>query len=252
MDDTNRHANYVSRLQEDTQRIVRELMSENEKLRSFAAAAERENRSLQEDLTNLNAELDRYQQEKRQLRVQLDELERDSHRYSEEFAQIEKRSADLANLYVSSYQLHGTLDREAVLTAVKEIVINLIGCEELAVFEVSEDGSALELVTSVGIDGKNFRRLSLQSHPIGMLVATGDLYLAGRSPVPAGPPPLVACVPLKLDGRLTGALVLFRLLSHKEGLQDLDYELFDLLGTHAATALYCTALYARLTPGTAV
>ena len=250
-DNSNRRANYVNRVQEDTQRIVRELLAENDKLRALAASAERENWSLQGELKTLAAELDRYQQEKSQLRVQLDELQRDSHRYSEEFVQIEKRSADLANLYVSSYQLHGTLDREAVLTAIREIVINLIGSEELALFEMSDDGSAFDLVTSFGIEESRFRRLSVATSPIAALAAAGETYLAGQSPAPFSIPPLVACVPLKLDGRVTGALVLFSLLGHKEGLQELDYELFDLLGTHAATALYCTGLHARLSAGSA-
>ncbi len=250
MDETsNRRANYVSRVQEDTQRMLRELMNENEKLRSLAAAAERENKGLHDELLKVTAELDRYQQEKSQLRVQLDELARTSERYTQEFANIEKRSADLANLYVSSYQLHGTLDREAVLAAIREIVINLIGCEELGLFEMNDDGSALDLVTGFGIDEKRFRSLSVPSHPIAALAGSGDMYIAGRSPGPAGMEPIVACVPLKLDGRVTGALVLFSLLGHKDGLQELDYELLDLLGTHAATALYCTGLHARLVAG---
>ncbi len=249
---SNRRANYVNRLQEDTQRIVRELMNENDKLRSLAASAERENRSLQEQLKAVAAELDRYQQEKTMLRVQLGELERDSHRHLEEFARVEKRSADLANLYVSSYQLHGTLDREAVLTAIREIVINLIGSEELGVFELSDDGSALELVTSYGIDETSYQRLSLTAHPVGQLIAGGEMYLSGKSLAPFGMPPIVACVPLKLDGHVTGAVILFSLLGHKDGLGELDYELFDLLATHAATALYCTSLHARMTAGASV
>lgn len=252
MDDkSDRLGNYVSRVKEDTRRVVHELMAENQKLRSLAAAADRENRLLQDDLKTLTRELEQYQREKSALSVQLDEMERDSSRYAQEFAQIEKRTADLANLYVSSYQLHGTLDREAVLTAIREIVINLIGCEQLAVLELSGDATALELVTSFGIDENMYRRLPLSSHPIASLAASGDTYIAGRSPAPAGAPPLVACVPLKLDGRVTGALILFSLLSHKDELQELDYELLDLLGTHAATALYTTSLHARMTAGTA-
>jgi GAF domain-containing protein len=248
---SNRRANYVNRLQEDTQRIVRELMAENEKLRTLAASAERENRALQEQLTAVRAELERYQREKTTLRVQLDEMARNSQRYTEEFASVEKRSADLANLYVSSYQLHGTLDRETVLSAIREIVINLIGSEELAVFELGDDGSSFDLVTSFGIDETHYAKLSVCSHPIGRLAAAGDMFLAGRAPIPADLPALVACVPLKLDGRVTGAVVLFSLLDHKDGLQELDFELFDLLASHAATALYCTALHARVAAGSA-
>ena len=37
-------------------------------------------------------------------------------------------------------------------------------------------------------------------------------------------------------------IAIHRLLAHKAGLEPLDHELFDLLATHAATALYCTSL----------
>ena len=86
------------------------------------------------------------------LRQQLSEVEGESRDFAKQFAEIEERNMNLANLYVSSYQLHGTLDRGAVLESIKEILINLIGCEELAVFELSEDAAALDLVTSFGID----------------------------------------------------------------------------------------------------
>ena len=54
---------------------------------------------------------------------------------------------------------------------------------------------------------------------------------------------LVACIPLKLDNDVTGLIAIFSLLPHKPGLEALDHELFDLLATHAATALYCTSLH---------
>jgi len=44
-------------------------------------------------------------------------------------------------------------------------------------------------------------------------------------------------------GRITGAILVFRLLEHKQGLQPLDHELFELLGVHASTALYCANLH---------
>jgi hypothetical protein len=247
---SNRHANYVGRLQEDTQRMVKELMGENERLRRIATSLERDNTLLLSQVKSLNEELERQKADQTSLHHQLEEIERESRRYAEQFAEIEQRSANLANLYVSSYQLHGTLDREAVLTAIKEILINLVGSEELAVFEVIEDGSALKLVTSFGIDESAYARVGMREHPIGSLIATGDTFLADTG---SGASSAVrVCVPLKLDGRITGAIVLFSLLPHKPQLQELDFELFDLLGTHAATALYCTGLHTRVTAATAM
>jgi len=226
-----RRASYVERAAEDTQRLLRELIAENERL----------NRQLLE----VSDELERQRREQDQLRRQLSEFEHQSRSYADQFAEIEQRNLNLANLYVSSYQLHGTLDRSAVLDAIKEIMINLIGSEELAVFELGADRDTLELVTSFGIDQDRYQRVSLANDAIGKLAGTGEIYV-GQPSVQDDRPQITACLPLKLDGVVMGAIVLFSLLPHKPGLQELDFELFDLLGTHAATALYCTSLHSRL------
>ena len=46
--------------------------------------------------------------------------------------------------------------------------------------------------------------------------------------------------------RKVGAIVIFRLLSHKPRFEALDHELFGLLATHAATALYSSDLHRRI------
>ena len=43
-----------------------------------------------------------------------------------------------------------------------------------------------------------------------------------------------------LEGRVTGAITVFNLLGQKPGLEPVDLQLFDLLASHAATALHCT------------
>jgi len=235
-------SSYVGRATEDTQRLLREVIQENEKLQLLLSAAERENDRIQRDLVSLNEEHDA-------LRRQLSETERESRSYANQFAEIEQRNMNLANLYVSSYQLHGTLDRNAVLDSIREILINLIGCEELAVFELSEDGVSLDLVTSFGIDDAQYRSISIRDHVLGKLVSTGGTYIGGTAPAPDASLQVTACLPLTLDGRVTGAIVLFSLLPHKPELRELDFELFDLLGTHAATALYCTSLHLRVMAG---
>jgi len=84
---------------------------------------------------------------------------------------------------------------------------------------------------------------------IGRCARTGQMYLAGRDD-DAGLRPeeraMSACIPLHYDGRLLGAVAIFRLLPQKSGLVALDHELFELIATHAARALYCTELQARV------
>ena len=167
------------------------------------------------------------------------ELEEQNRRFSERYVEVEEQNTKLANLYVASYQLNGTLDRERVIAAIKEIVINLIGCEELAIWELDEVLGALILVSSFGIDAGAWASIPLGSGLVGSAASTGERFIAGDS----GPRDLVACIPLKLDDRVVGAIGIFSLLQQKQGLEPLDYELFDLLASHAASALFCTALY---------
>ncbi len=63
------------------------------------------------------------------------------------------------------------------------------------------------------------------------------MYLVDSDGSGAAEPGLVACVPLNLGNLVYGVIAIFRLLDHKKGLEPLDYELFDLLASHAATSL---------------
>ena len=64
------------------------------------------------------------------------------------------------------------------------------------------------------------------------------------------PSPL-ACVPLRIHGQTCGALVVFSVLQQKSHLNPADFELLDLLSTHAAHALHLTSHYpeAAIVPG---
>jgi hypothetical protein len=247
---------YVHKVRDSTRRYVQDLLGENEKLRVLAASLESENSQLKEDrlrlqerLLTAREELDRIKGEEVSLQRKLANIEAEHHRFSQDFETVEQQNSNLANLYVASYRLHGTLDRKEVLAIIQEIIINLIGCEELGIFEVGSNGTALTLTSSFGIDPTRYQAISLGSGLIGRAALTGETYLADSkhriglrgSPEEAD---LTACIPLKLDGKVTGAIALFRLLPQKPCLEGLDHELCDLLATHAAMALYCTGLHA--------
>ena len=142
----------------------------------------------------------------------------------------------LTNLYVATSRLHESLDRGEVLRAIQEIIINLLGSEELAVFELSEDGSALELVDSFGVEEKKFKRISMTGSQIGKVAQSGQSV--------EGKEGLTACVPLMLGDHAVGAVAVFSLLPQKkaDGLQQTDRELLELLRAQAGLALYCTRL----------
>ncbi len=239
---------YVHRVREETHRFANDLMAENEKLRTRVAAAELDKVRAQEQLLALQEEIERDRRERAQLQRRLVEIEVENQSFSERFLEVEQNNSNLANLYVVSYRLHGTLERSEVLSVIEEIIINLIGSEELAVFEVDQQGSFLELVASFGIESEKYHHIPLGSGLIGRVAVEGRPYIAERRGYEElqQDDDLIACIPLKLGDRVTGAVAIFSLLPQKPGLGSLDYELFDLLATHAAMALYCSGIQERL------
>jgi hypothetical protein len=230
---------FIEKVANDTREYVRSLIEENRRLSRQIAELESAEAMLKE---------------------RLEAIEQESRSFSERYVEVEQQNTNLANLYVASYQLHGTLDRERVLAAMKEIIINLIGSEELAIWEIDREFNAMLLIDSFGIDADKWAALPLNSSEvISVAASTGEKYVnggqaptpvqTGEAPVPyvrtgEAPVPhdddLVACIPLKLDDRVIAVIAIFSLLQQKTGLEPLDFELFDLLASHGATALHCT------------
>ena len=160
-------------------------------------------------------------------------------------AEAEQQYSNIAHLFVAKGRLQGTRQRRDVLEAIHDIVSNLIGSQEAAIFESSENGRTLSLVGCFGIEPDPYRQIQFGEGHIGRCAQRGETYLAtpsGAARRTGRERDLTACIPLKADGRVVGALALFRLLPHKAaGLTPLDHELLELLATHAASALNSTA-----------
>jgi GAF domain-containing protein len=161
-------------------------------------------------------------------------------------AESEAQVANLASLYVAVTSVHGALDRPSVLSSVQEIVTNLIGSEELAIFEADPTHGRLTLLASVGIEPGPYQAINFGAGAIGRAAATGERLIRqeGGSLTEDGDAALTACIPLKVAGRVVGVLAVFRLLPHKGSLDAIDIDLFDVLAAHAASALLFTRLYA--------
>lgn len=233
------HNSYVDRVREDTQKYVRQLLSENEQLNILTAQLRSEIGVVRQELAGARDELAQREVAHRELSEALDRIRDESRRNLSQYAEVEMHNANLANLYVASYQLHGTLQREAVLGAIQEIIVNLVGSEMFAVCEV--DGTEISVLASVGVDRDS---VGWSTPRFRDTVIRGVAHVGSVDDERPEGDPLV-CLPLRLDGRTVGVIVIYALLSHKSQLEALDHELFDLLATHAATALYCTSLRER-------
>lgn len=240
---------YPRRVQEDTRRLVQDLINDAEKARFLAATLRSEKLLLEERLLGVREELDRHKRESLRLERELAQIEAQNRRYSQEFADIELQHSNLAGLYVASYRLHETLSRPALLDVIQEIVANLIGSEELAVFELAPGGDRLVLASAYGIERGPWREVALDAGVIGRAARTGETWVTSGLKDQALLPQedrLTACIPLKLQGQVTGVIAIFRLLPQKPHIEEADHELFDLLAVHAGMALYATGLHARL------
>jgi GAF domain-containing protein len=161
-------------------------------------------------------------------------------------AESEAQVANLASLYVAVTSVHGALDRPSLLSSVQEIVTNLIGSEETAIFETDAAHGRLTLLASAGIEPGPYQELYVGEGAIGRAAATGERLIRreGGSLTEDGDAALTACIPLKVAGRVVGVLAVFRLLPQKGRLDAIDIDLFDVLAAHAASALIYTRLYA--------
>jgi GAF domain-containing protein len=155
---------------------------------------------------------------------------------------INREYARLLRFYVAAQRLLNTQSKEDLFNAIHEIIANLIGCEEIGIFRIDE-GCKLSLVSSRGLDTEQFQRIPLGSSLIGKTLLSEDIYFGGeiagnfRLPQEAN---LSACIPLRVNERLYGAIGIFRLLPQKPELGSDDKELLCLLARMTAAVLLCT------------
>lgn len=186
--------------------------------------------------------------EQRQLRLEAElvRVHADFAELNERCTSLETEVGTLSNLYVASQRLHETIDRAEVLRAIEEILINLVGSEELAIFELDALAARLSLISSFGLEPQRYLSRPLDDGPLGRAVRTGRTVVVGDDePQPASEPRLTACVPLVVRERVIGVIAIYQLLPQKPRLDAVDRELFELLTTAAATALHCAAIVAR-------
>jgi hypothetical protein len=139
----------------------------------------------------------------------------------------------IANLLtVATRSLRSSADQKSALRVIEEIIVNLIGSEELAIFEV--EPPRLKLLWSFGVEREKYSGLTFDaSGRIGWTAQTGQTFVAE-----GGAQPVSACVPLKLDKRTAFVIAVFRLLPQKREIETHDRELFNLLSEEAAKVLY--------------
>lgn len=262
---------FVETLRDQTEQYAQNLLRENEKLRALALAVETENTRLQDEVASartaladrraLREGLDALLHEKAQLQLRLEDMtgelaglradraaiveqlatvEHDSRDFAEQYATAMRQNASLANLYVSSFMLHSSLDRGDVLSGIAQIIVNIVGSEDYAIFE--RVNGELRPATSSG-DG--VARLQSTEPGAGLVDHLAREVRVRVFDAAAAEHGLTAFIPLAIGDYVTGAVAIGRLLPQKPALTETDSEIFEMLSAHAATALYCASLHTR-------
>jgi nitrate/nitrite-specific signal transduction histidine kinase len=231
--------------------FTQDLLKENERLRFVVATLEQEKESLKsaaapEDLQQLKGRLQQLEDERDALLHRFKQVEQENVDFANRYLEIEEENNNLANLYVASFQLHSTLDFKEVVQIVMEIVINLIGAEKFALMLLDERKGDLYAVSSEGLPRESLPHVRLGEGTIGGAAKEGGPWIAeGRGPEQVTLTEPVVVIPMRIKEQLIGAIVIYSLLEQKQSFSPLDYELFNLLAGHAATALFASKLFSE-------
>jgi hypothetical protein len=231
--------------------FTRELMDENSRLQSRIneLISERE-LALAEGagdpaVSELVRHLEELKKEKLSILNQYRQVEEENKDFLHRYREIESENNNLANLYVASYQLHSTLDLDEVLSIITEIIINLIGAQVFGILILNHKHSDLEPMKSEGMPLSALPMVKIGEGVIGRVAKSGEVFYRENPDrnLPLDPLMPMVAVPLSVESNIIGVIVVYQLLPQKEKLVKIDYDLFNLLAGHAATAIFSSKLY---------
>jgi len=231
--------------------LTEELVGENRRLREQLAERERENAELKTHLASDAAIRD--------LLRKIEELEREKARLlstvhdqaeiSNRFAEIESELESFANLYVASSQIHSSLRVRTAVRHLRELLVQLVGARRVAIYFIDEGDRHLLPIASDGVDVASLPTIDLRESipPNSPEAVVERTYLTGAPHVADADPMAspAACIPLQLESRTVGVIVIYSLLEHKKRFVAVDRELFKLLGAHAGGTIVSAYLWGQ-------
>jgi hypothetical protein len=154
--------------------------------------------------------------------------------------QIERNHFLLMRLNAANARLTQSLEQGDVFEAIAEIIANLIGSEEVAVFDYHPTEQKFSLAWSWGVEADALQPFLCGAGMFGRTVQHGMSQFRERQPETALLPyekNLTACVILKSSGEMVGIIAIFGLLPQKNNLEWADFELLKFLETYGAVAI---------------
>ena len=231
--------------------LTEDFLKEHERMQSRLQDLESENAGLRakveadQAVRELLQKIERLEREKSELASRFHQAEAISTEFTARVEEVETEFANLANLFVASNQLHSSLSPRGVTRRIKEVLAQLVGAERYAMYLVNPEGEELIPIASEGVPGDQLIPIRIAGTRIGDVLKKGSASVADSDPSQGtlqNPP---AVIPLSVDDRVVGTIAIFSTLAQKNKFDTLDFELFKLLGQHAAQALVAASLFAQ-------
>jgi nitrate/nitrite-specific signal transduction histidine kinase len=180
-----------------------------------------------------------------ELEHRLKQLEAENKSLTELASQLQEQNEAISNLYVAKHRLHASFDAAEVMRILRDIMVELVGAKEFAIYLLDPRQKVLRRVTGGG-SGKHPESVALGEGPLGRVAGAGrPLYAETRGEREPPPDFPLAVIPLRSESETIGIIAVWRLLPHKSGFTPVDHQLLELVAEHAPNALRSAHLHQR-------
>jgi hypothetical protein len=230
-----------------TEEFVREVELLQDRLRILEAenAGLRAKVEADEAIRDLLAKIERLESEKRELVSRFHRVEEVNSEFTARVQEVESEFANLANLFVASNQLHSSLSPRGVTRRIKEVLAQLVGAERYCMYLANSDSTELIPIAYEGVAGSSLTPVKIADSELGEALLKGAASVSDHDPTQGSITRPAAIIPLTVDEKTVGVIAIFSTLAQKKRFDTVDFELFKLLGQHAAAALVSASLFAH-------
>jgi hypothetical protein len=154
--------------------------------------------------------------------------------------QLERNHFLLVRLNAASGRLIQTLENGDVFEGIAEIMGNLVGSEQIAIFEFHPEEQTFSLAWSLGMEEEALKPFLHGAGMFGRAVQQGVSQYKERQPENLLLPyekNLTACILLKSSREIVGMVAIFGLLPQKNELEWADFEMLKFVETYGAVAM---------------
>lgn len=191
-----------------------------------------ENLVLKTRISTLEESLQFSRNERAELELKLRHLRSNSLHAEVKIAGLTQHCYELEAVLLASGRLLAALTREEAVSAIQDIVANVIGSEEMALVVLPADNSDPEIIARCGVTEEQCLQIAAEDG------VAARVWRSGMAVYPhSGNSGITACVPLRSKGQMVAVLTVFGLLPQKLRLEPMDREIMKFLEHNAGDLL---------------